>query len=314
MKLARRGLLATALALPVAASAERFAGRYDPRAQRIADGIWMVRGKDGGIVFANGGAIANSAILASDGGAIVFDPGPSLQYGKALAALALKVTGKPVGRVFVSHLHPDHAFGAAAFDPGIVYALAETAHEIERDGPGFSDAMYRLLAGWMTGTEVIVPPGRVEPGPLEFGGRKFVALALQGHSMGDLALLDEATGTLLAGDLVFLDRAPATPDADPAKWRAALDTLAATPHRLLVPGHGPLDETNRGIAQTRDWLDWLETSLKDAVARGLDMSEAGALAIPPRFAAMKAARYELQRSVSHFYARLEAETLPRIDR
>jgi hypothetical protein len=44
------------------------------------------------------------------------------------------------------------------------------------------------------------------------------------------------------------------------------------------------------------------------------MTEAGDLPIPPRFAGMAAARYELQRSVSHFYPTIEAALLPRIDR
>ncbi|WP_335682320.1 hypothetical protein [Porphyrobacter sp. HT-58-2] len=43
------------------------------------------------------------------------------------------------------------------------------------------------------------------------------------------------------------------------------------------------------------------------------MAEAANLPIPERFAGMAAARYELTRSVSHFYPRLEAELLPRID-
>jgi hypothetical protein len=43
------------------------------------------------------------------------------------------------------------------------------------------------------------------------------------------------------------------------------------------------------------------------------MTEAAGVAIPPRFAGMAAARYELTRSVSHFYPGLEAALLPRID-
>lgn len=43
------------------------------------------------------------------------------------------------------------------------------------------------------------------------------------------------------------------------------------------------------------------------------MVEAGTLPIPDRFATMAAARYELQRSVSHLYPALEAELLPRVD-
>lgn len=53
--------------------------------------------------------------------------------------------------------------------------------------------------------------------------------------------------------------------------------------------------------------------MTQAVQSGLDMVEAGELPIPPRFATMAAARYELQRSVSHLYPGLEARLLPRID-
>lgn len=312
MKLTRRSLIGAALACPFAARAETFAGTYSPKAEAIAEGVWMVRGVDAPILFENGGMIANSAILATDAGAVLFDPGVSLEHGKALGALARRLTGKAVGRVYVSHLHPDHALGAAAFDPAIVHALPATRADLARDGEGFSDAMYTLLADWMKGTHLFLPLGDVTAGETSFGGRAFRLIALQGHSAGDLVLLDQRTGTLLAGDLVFHDRAPSTPHADIARWRAALDGLAATPHALLVPGHGPLNRDGSAIAQTRDWLGWLETTLTQAVADGLDMVEAGELAIPARFAGLKAARYELQRSVTHLYPGIEARLLPRL--
>ncbi len=312
MRLDRRALLLAGLLTPAAAFAEKFAGKYNPVAEPIADGLWMVRGTDEAIAFANGGAIANSAIIATEADAVLFDPGVSREHGLALGALAQRLTGRAVGRVYISHLHPDHAMGAAAFDPAIVHALPATRAELERDGEGFSDAMYRLLADWMKGTSIVLPQGDVTEGQAQFGGRTFRLLPLKGHSGGDLALLDEATGTLIAGDLVFHDRAPSTPHASLPDWRASLDRLAATPHQLLVPGHGPIDRDGAAIAQTRDWLDWIEATLRDAVARGLDMSEAGDLPIPARFSTLKAARYELQRSVSHFYPALEAELLPRL--
>jgi len=313
VKLPRRAFLAGALALPVAARAEQYSGTYAPEATAIGDGIWLVRGADDALRFENGGAVANSVFMASDAGTILFDPGPSLKFGTALAALIERTAGKPATLVYVSHLHPDHAFGSGAFPDAAIHSLPATRQELERDGSGFSDGMYRLLSGWMTGTEVVLPQGDLAEGPVEFGGRKLELLALSGHSEGDLALVDHASGTLVAGDTVFYNRAPATPNADFAVWRASLERLETIPHKQLVPGHGPLDREGRAIAQTRDWLTWLEGALRSAVASGLDMTEAGAMEIPARFAGMKAARYELQRSVSHFYPRFEAELFPRID-
>lgn len=310
----RRLFLGGVLALPAAARAQQFAGSYSPQATSIGEGIWLVRGADEAIGFDNGGAIANSVILASDAGAIVIDTGPSLGFGKALHALAQSVTSKSVIRAYVTHLHPDHSFGNGAFAAGSVHALPGTSAGIARDGSGFSDAMYRALAGWMTGTDVIVPAGDVSDGEIEIGGRKLQLIAQSGHSRADLAILDHASGTLIAGDLVFFNRAPATPHADLAQWQAALTALDAVPHRQLVPGHGPLDTGNQAVTQTRDWLAWLESTLRQAVASGLDMTEAGAIAIPGHFAGLAGARYELHRSISHLYPRYEAELYPRIDR
>ncbi|WP_070154742.1 quinoprotein relay system zinc metallohydrolase 1 [Sphingobium phenoxybenzoativorans] len=313
MILSRRTMIGGLLAsMPVVAMAANAEYKIAPVA--VADGVWMIHGDDAPILPTNGGAIANIAIIATPAGTVLVDSGPSLRYGRALKTVAEQVTGKPVIRVYVTHLHPDHGMGIAAFDPAIVAALPQTIGDMQRDGRGFADAMYRILGDWMRGTELLLPGRRIEQASEDFGGRTLRLLPLSGHSAADLALLDESTGTLIAGDLLFHDRAPSTPTADLAKWRQSLDALKAVPHHGAIPGHGPFDPSGgAAIAQTRDWIDWLEASLTEAVKSGLDMVEAGNIDIPPRFAGMAAARYELQRSVSHLYPGLEAALLPRVD-
>lgn len=314
MLLHRRTLLAAGLAaLATRASAVELTYAIEP--QRVGDGIWIVRGVDAAILRENGGAIANLAIIATDAGTVLVDCGPSLRYGTALKTVAERLTGKPVSHIFFTHFHPDHGFAAGAF-PGVrLSTIPAAARDIEANAAGFSDGMYRLLGDWMRGTEVAPPKGDVADGPMTIGGRTLRMLPLSGHSRADLAILDETSGVLLAGDLVFHDRAPSTPDADLTVWRNSLDQLRTTGHRTLLPGHGPFDTTPaKAIDQTRDWIGWLDAALRDAVASGRDMVEAGGLPIPDRFARMAAARYELQRSVSHFYPRLETEMFDRIDR
>lgn len=308
----RRQLMVGGLALaamPAAAAPLEY--RLTP--EIVAEGIWVVRGADEDIRMSNGGAIANITVIATDAGAVLVDAGPSLRYGRQLAALAQSLTGKPVARVYLTHLHPDHSYGDAAFGPDQIAATPALLADLQAQGAGFADGMYRLLGDWMRGTE-LRPPGHIIAGDREtVGGRTFRLLALSGHSAADLAVLDERTGTLAAGDLVFHDRAPSTPHADLPKWRESLDTLKATPHARVVPGHGPVDPTpSAAIDQTHDWIDWLDGALSAAAAQGLDMVEAGELPIPARFATVKAARYELQRSVAHLYPGFEAK-LPRVD-
>lgn len=302
------GLLAASPAMAWAAT------DYVITPAQVADGIWMIHGADAPIEPANGGAIANIAIIATPGGTVLCDCGPSVRYARALKAVAEKLTGKPVVRVYVTHLHPDHGLGIAAFDPAIVAALPGTIDALRQQGRGFSDAMYRILNDWMRGTDLALPGRTISKDAEDFGGRSLRLLALSGHSSADLALIDDRTGLMIGGDLVFHDRAPSTPTADLAKWRESLDRLKAERHSGLIPGHGPFDAGGTAaIAQTRDWIDWLETALTQAVANGLDMVEAGEIAIPDRFSTMAAARYELQRSVSHLYPALEAKLLGRVD-
>lgn len=311
MILSRRSMLGGLAAM---AAAPACAADYAITPEPIGQGVWLVRGADAPIAAENGGAIANSAIIATPAGTLLWDCGPSVRYARALRRQAEQLTGTPVVRVYVSHLHPDHGLGLAAFDPAIVAALPGTIEALRAQGQGYADGMYRLLGDWMRGTDLLLP-GRAILAPEEaFGGRSLRLLALAGHSAADLALLDAQTGLLLGGDLVFHHRAPSTPTADLATWRASLDRLEALAHGGVVPGHGPFDPGGTAaIEQTRDWIAWLDGALSQAVRDGLDMVEAGEIAIPARFATMAAARYEVQRSVSHLYPALEATLLPRVD-
>lgn len=309
----RRGVLGGAAALltmPVWAQALTYTIVPEP----IGDGIWVIRGADAPIEMANGGAIANLTIIATPAGTVLVDCGTSYRYGTQLKTMVEKLTGKPVVRIYLTHLHPDHIYGSGAFDPAIVAATPALMNVLRQEGEEFTPGMYRLLGDWMRGTEFHMPGKVIDGDHEEFGSRRFRLLSLSGHSRADLAVLDEQSGTLIAGDLVFHNRAPSTPHADLALWRTSLDALKALPHKSVVPGHGPVDPTpNAAIDQTRDWIDWLEPTLRAAVAGGLDAVEAGNLPIPTRFAGMKAARYELERSVSHLYPGYEAEMMPRID-
>jgi quinoprotein relay system zinc metallohydrolase 1 len=311
------------LALTAAACASGLAGRpaagvaaplrYDLKAEKLTDGIWLIAGQQEAITRANGGAIANIAILDSKAGAIVVDTGPSRLFGEALSKLATDLTGKPVVRVYNTHFHPDHVFGNQAFARDLIAAPKGVADGLSAHGNGFSDAMYYIAGDWMRGTEVIIP-GHILDGSVEdFGDRRLRPLLMRGHTSSDLVLFDEASGFLFAGDLVFLDRAPTTPHADIERWRISLANLGGIPHRQLIPGHGPAEHSMRGLEQTRKWLETIPPLIRDAFEKGLDISEASALPLPEWTSSIALARYEFERTVNHLYPRLEADTWPRVD-
>lgn len=308
-----RGLLLLLALLCAGAAQAAYDYRLQPR--QIAADTWLLEGSTENFAEGNGGNIVNTAFIVTDEGVLVIDSGPSRRYGEAMRAAIASVTDKPVARVLLTHHHPDHVLGNQAFADVPIAALAGTTELLREQGDAMAENMYRLVGDWMRGTEVVLPSETLEPGVRDIGGHRLRLLALSGHTGADLAILDETTGVLFAGDLVFYQRALTTPNSPGLDvWLADLETLQELPWKLLVPGHGPLATDPAPFAQMRDYLGWLDGLLRDAASRGEDMNEVIRAPIPQRFAGISLSRYELIRSVSHLYPRYEQEQLRRVDR
>nr|WP_298174231.1 quinoprotein relay system zinc metallohydrolase 1 [uncultured Pseudomonas sp.] len=304
-------LLLTLLACALPARSE-FDYALQPR--QIAEGVWLVEGSTDNFAQSNGGNIVNSGFIVTEQGVLVIDSGPSKRYGEALRQAIARVTDKPVLQLLLTHHHPDHVLGNQAFADVPIAALAGTTALLEEQGEAMAENMYRLVGDWMRGTEVLLPTQGLEAGALRIGGRQLRLLALRGHTGADLAILDESSGVLFAGDLVFYQRAlttPGTPGLD--VWLGDLERLQALPWKLIVPGHGPLAENAAPFAQMRDYLMWLDQLMRSGAERGAEMNELIRAPIPERFAAVSLSRYELIRSVSHLYPRYEQARFERLD-
>ncbi|WEJ74827.1 quinoprotein relay system zinc metallohydrolase 1 [Pseudomonas sp. PSE14] len=289
--------------------------QYHLQPRQIADGTWLVEGSTDNFGKDNGGAIVNVAFIDTGDGVLVIDTGPSKRYGEALRVLIQQTTGKPVKRVLLTHHHPDHVLGNQAFTDVPIGALAGTGKLLKEQGNAMAENMYRLVGDWMRGTEVVLPTETVEPGIVQMGSHRFRLVGLRGHTGADLAILDETTGVLFAGDIVFYQRALTTPNSPGIDvWLGDLDTLQKLPWKLIVPGHGPIATDAAPFAQMRDYLGWLDNVMRDGIAQGADMNDLLRTPIPERFAGVSLTRYELIRSVSHLYPRYEQKALPRVDK
>lgn len=87
------------------------------------------------------------------------------------------------------------------------------------------------------------------------GRRRFVVLVVPGHSPGSLALFEEQTGLLLAGDLLYdgplIDFLP---DSDPASYQESLARVLELPLTMVCGGHGPPMPAHRAIEVARAYL------------------------------------------------------------
>jgi uncharacterized sulfatase len=299
-------LISAAILFSAAARAEF---DYQLKAQQVADGVFVVEGATEHFAYENGGNIVNSGFIVSDAGVLVIDTGPSRIYGEQFRALIERTTDKPIARVVNTHHHPDHFFGNQAFADLPIAALPQTLAAMRAEAGAFADNLYRLVGPAMIGTEVVEPQETLAAGKFQLGEREIELIALAGHSVADLALLDRKSGVLFASDLVFHQRAPTTPHATPTDWLASLDALAKLDFKQLVPGHGPVTDA-AAIAETRDYLQWLTAEIEAAAARGDDMAEVMYAPLPERFAKLGAMPGEFRRSVAHLFPAREAAHLP----
>lgn len=155
-----------------------------------------------------------------------------------------------VDTVLLTHLHLDHAGGAAALGAAGLRVLAHpwTAQAL-RTGD-------EERAGLLTAREQgIYPPDlRLKACPsvedldggavLDLGGGRLHVLDTPGHSDGHLAFLVEGSDgrrVLLAGDLVFAGGRvvlQALPDCRPERLRASLEQVRTLGPDALLAGHG----------------------------------------------------------------------------
>ncbi len=309
MKRLMAGMLLVGLILVIGEAA---AGKlsYNLKPVRVAEGVYAFFGDTRHFTRKNGGNIVNTGFIITDIGVVVIDTGPSVKYGREMRAAIASVTPKPIVQVYNTHNHPDHYFGNQAFKDVPIAALDAARKVMSHEGEAVAENLYRLVGDWMLGTEVVLPSDTVSSSGRRFGGRLIRTIAYNGHTDGDLVVIDEQTGVVFAGDLVFFNRAPTTPHAEIPAWLDVLEQLRKTPFRVMIPGHGPMVRDTRAIDQTAGYLSWLQKAFSDAAASGREMTEVMRMDIPASFSNLSMVREELVRSVQHKWPDIVKATLP----
>jgi quinoprotein relay system zinc metallohydrolase 2 len=237
----------------------------------------MRRGVDEDASASNDGAIANIGFIVGREAVAVTDAGGSLNDGRRLRASIRHATQLPIRYVLMSHVHPDHVFGAGAFRADHPTFVGHAAL------PGALAARWEY---YRTRTEAILGKDTVGPvvmptmlikdhAQIDLGGR---VLELTAHGIAhtdcDLSALDRQSATLIAADLLFVRRVPSL-DGSLKGWLKELARLKSIPAKRAVPGHGPTSVNWPGGGQDLErYLGVLQRDTRAAIKKGVEIDAA----------------------------------------
>ncbi len=243
----------------------------------VAQGIFIRRGTLADATSQNLDAICNTGFIVGRDGVLVTESGGSLADGQWLRGEIRKRTEKPIRWVVISHVHPDHTFGAGAFveDRPVFIGHAKLPASLDARGEFYRQRLVELLGADKAGP-VIKPTRTVaDTDTLDLGDR---VISFQAHGVAhtdcDLSMLDKQSGMLLPADLLFVNRIPSI-DGNLRGWLKELDKLEAMKAEYAVPGHGPTKvKFAEAVQPLRRYLVTIRDGVRAAIKDGVDISQA----------------------------------------
>ena len=215
---------------------------------------------DGITVLERGWLSSNNIVLHAPGeGVCLIDSGHVNHAEQTVQLLRHVLAGRPLARLLNTHLHSDHCGGNAALARAfgvpvlIPPGLAAAVRGWDEDALSYRASGQRCAAFGISGT--------FEPGaPLQLAGREWQVLAAPGHDPHSIMLFQRESGVLISADALWQDgfgvvfpEVAGEPGFDDVEQ--VLDTIAALPVKVVIPGHGaPFTDASAALQRARSRL------------------------------------------------------------
>ena len=273
--LSRRGALFGGLCLCCLPTLGRAAESFT--LEEVGPGIFVRKGLIADASPENADAIANIGFLIGKTGVLVTESGGSLADGQWLRAEIAKRTPKPVTHVVLTHVHPDHVFGAGAFvaDKPVFIGHAKLTEALSARGEFYRSRLIDLLGQDRTGPVVYPTMSVTDTAEVDLGDRRLTFTAHgPAHTTSDLSMVDSGSGLLFPADLLFVNRIPSL-DGSLKGWLKEIERLKAMGLARAVPGHGPVAvDLAPALADLTGYLTALRDGTRAAIAKDVPIDKA----------------------------------------
>lgn len=188
-----------------------------PRHKKLADNVYAWED----LHISGNGYTTNSLIVVTNDGVVVADGQGNVEATKKMVDFIGTLTPKPIKYVVVCSEHGDHTGGNAAF-PSTVTFLAHPNSQPNVKMPTEPVATKKAIK--LGGTDIEVM----------FLGRA--------HTGGDLLVYLPKEKILFTSEVFFNHIFPSTRTAYPSEWIGVLKKVEKTDARIVMPGHGFVDD------------------------------------------------------------------------
>ena len=228
----------------------------------------------------NMGDNSNIGFIVGDRCVAVFDTGGSPSVGKRLGATIASVTDLPICYVVLSHVHPDHIFGATSFISSQTKYLGHPnlPKQIVRRKNYYEEHLSEDL-GAEEASQGIIDPSHINTVDhdmtLDLGGRTLEVRSWRAsHTDHDLTAFDTLTETMWTGDLFFCEHIPVL-DSNVKSFSVTIGELMNLRPRAFVPGHGRCKEGwDLGLQKQKKYLSVLERDAREAIKNNVSLMDA----------------------------------------
>lgn len=254
---------------------------------RLADNTYMLFGNISILDEKNRGFNANAGFIVTEQGVIVIDSLGTPRLGQRMINSIRCITNKPIKYLIVTHNHPDHAYGAAAFRniEGITIIAHQGTVDYNLSATLETSVDYRRtkLPKDMHGFKPLEADIYIKAEPYARKrihlGQEVIDIYNTGkhHSYGDLLVHQVNQEILWISDLAFNQRTTYMGDGDSEQILKAQEWLLKTfPRtRLMVPGHGSAQTPPFPmVTRTHEYVTRMRKAMAQAVEDDIGMYDA----------------------------------------
>jgi glyoxylase-like metal-dependent hydrolase (beta-lactamase superfamily II) len=232
--------------LPILSQAEsRGPAVPDYPADRITDSVYVIHGPVELPNADNQGFMNNPGIVLTSAGAVLIDPGASVQSGEMVLKVTSSLTKLPVVAVFNTHVHGDHWLGnqaiQAAYPKVPIYGHPIMIELIDKgEGKLWVTMMEQMTEGKTLGTEAVAPNRPVINGDtIQIGDHSFrIHHYGPAHTSADIMIEVTREHTVFLGDNVLNGRIPPIDGGSIPGNAMTCGEILKTGAKHYVPGHG----------------------------------------------------------------------------